>query len=50
MRADALQHKGQADPEAYEESVELGNQVATILRRNFVQARRIASDTDEWWS
>jgi len=50
MRADALQHKGQTDPAAYEESVKLGNQVATVLRRNFVQAQRITSDTDERWS
>ena len=50
MRADALQHKGQTDPVAYEESIELGNQVATVLRRNFVQAQRITSDNDERWS
>jgi hypothetical protein len=50
MRADALQHKGRTDPMAYEESVKLGNEVATILRRNFVQAHRVASDDDERWS
>lgn len=50
MRADALQHKGQADPKVYEESVKLGNEVATILRRNFVQAQRVTSDKDERWS
>jgi len=49
MRADALRHKGRPNPEAYEESVKLGNEVATILRRNFVQAQRIASNTDERW-
>lgn len=50
MRADALQHKGRTDPTAYEESVNLGNDVARILRRNFVQAQRVASDADEKWS
>lgn len=50
MRADALYHKDQTNPRAYEESVKLGNEVATILRRNFVQAQRIASGTDERWS
>lgn len=50
MRADALQHKGQTDPTAYKESVKLGNEVAAILRANFVQAQRITSDTDERWS
>lgn len=50
MRADALQHKGQTDPNAYGESVKLGNEVATILRRNFVQAQRVASGMDERWS
>jgi len=50
MRADALQHKDQTDPKAYEESVKLGNEVATILRGNFVQAQRVASDTNERWS
>ncbi|KAF9650921.1 hypothetical protein BDM02DRAFT_3140328 [Thelephora ganbajun] len=49
MRADALQRKGQTDPKTYEESVKLGNEVATILRRNFVQARNIASDTGGRW-
>jgi len=50
MRADSLQHKGRTDPKAYEESVKLGNEVATILRRNFVQAHRVASGADERWS
>lgn len=50
MRADALQHKGQTDPKAYEASVKLGNEVATILRRNFVQAQRVTSGADERWS
>lgn len=50
MRADALQHKGQTDPTVYEESVELANDVAHILRRNFVQAQRVTSGTDERWS
>lgn len=49
MRADALQYKDQTDPKAYEESVKLGNEVATILRRNFVQAQRVASDEDQKW-
>lgn len=50
MRADALQHKGHMNPETYGESVKLGNEVAIILRRNFVQGQRIASGTDERWS
>jgi hypothetical protein len=50
MRADALQYKGQTDPKAYEDSAKLGNEVATILRKNFVQAQRVASGTDEKWS
>jgi len=49
MRADALQYKGQTDPKAYEDSAKLGNEVATILRKNFVQAQRVASGTDEKW-
>ena len=50
MRADALQHKGQTDSTVYGESVKLANEVATILRRNFVQAQRVASDNHERWS
>lgn len=50
MRVDALQNKGLMDPMAYEESVKLGNEVATILRRNFVQAERVTSGVDERWS
>ena len=50
MRVDALQNKDQIDPAAYEESVKLGNEVATILRRNFVQAQRVTSGVDERWS
>ena len=50
MRTDSLQHKGQADPRAYEESIKLGNEIAAVLRRNIVQAQRVASDTDERWS
>ena len=50
MRADSLQHENRTDPKAYEESVKLGNEVATVLRRNFVQAHRVASGADERWS
>lgn len=50
MRADALQHQGQLDPVAYEGSVKLANEVATVLRKNFVQAQRVTSDNDERWS
>lgn len=50
MRTDSLQHKGRADPTAYEESIKLGNEVATALRRNFVQAHRVVSGADETWS
>ena len=50
MRADALQRQGQLDPVAYEESVKLANEVATVLRKNFVQAQRVTSDNDERWS
>ena len=50
MRADALQHKAQTNLKAYEESIRLGNEIATILRKNFVQAQRVASGTDERWS
>jgi len=49
MRADALQRRGQLDPVAYEESVKLANEVATVLRKNFVQAQRVTSDSDERW-
>lgn len=50
MRADAVQYKGQTDSTAYEESVKLANEVATVLRRNFVQAQRVASDDGGRWS
>ena len=50
MRVDAVQHKGQTDSSAYEESVKLANEVATVLRRNFVQAQRVASDNGGSWS
>lgn len=50
MRLDALQNKGQTNPTVYEESVKLGNEVATILRRNFVQAQLVTSGVDERWS
>jgi hypothetical protein len=50
MRADALQHKGQTNIGAYKESIRLGNEIATILRKNFVQAQRVASGADERWS
>jgi len=50
MRADSLQHKDRTDPKTYEESVKLGDEVATVLRRNFVQAHRVASGADERWS
>lgn len=50
MRADALEHKGQEDPKAYEESVRLGNEVATILRKNFVQGQLVSSGKNERWS
>jgi len=50
MRVDSLQQKGRTDPKAYEESVKLGNEVATVLRRNFVQAHRVDSGADERWS
>lgn len=49
MRTDALQHEGQVNSKAYEESTKLGNEVAAILRRNIVQAQLVASGTDDRW-
>lgn len=54
MRNDTVQGRSLTDEKAYEENVKLAREVADVLRKNIVQARRVegASGTpdDETWS
>ncbi|KDQ59523.1 hypothetical protein JAAARDRAFT_624063 [Jaapia argillacea MUCL 33604] len=47
MRAEYVQGRSQTDPALYEEKVNLANEVATILRRNVVQARKVVEKSSE---
>jgi len=49
MRADVLAAQSETDPTAYEQHATLAREVATVLRRNIVQARRIDGNGEERW-
>ncbi|KAF8652727.1 hypothetical protein AX16_004226 [Volvariella volvacea WC 439] len=48
MRTDALAYKDITNPEEYEQSVKLSNEIAQILRKNIVQGRRVEGSEDTW--
>jgi hypothetical protein len=50
MREDVLNARNQSDFRLYEESIKLGNEVASILRKNFVQASKQNSNGEDIWS
>lgn len=47
MREDALRYRTETDLKLYEDSVNLSKEVASLLRKNFVQAKRQAGE-DTW--
>ncbi|EPQ58405.1 hypothetical protein GLOTRDRAFT_126896 [Gloeophyllum trabeum ATCC 11539] len=52
MRTEYVQGRAQTDPKAYEEKIKLASEVAEVLRRNFVQARKVEhnaeTDSEVW--
>ena len=54
MRNDTIQGRELTDPAAYEANVKLAHEVADVLRKNIVQARRVdgtsGNPDDEVWS
>lgn len=54
MRVDTIRGQTLTDPTAYEENVKLAREVADVLRKNIVQARRTSatpeSQGNEVWS
>ncbi|KIM80804.1 hypothetical protein PILCRDRAFT_822083 [Piloderma croceum F 1598] len=53
IRTDALEAQSESDSNAYAEKVKLGHEIATILRRNVVQAHKVQAgqteDNKELW-
>lgn len=49
MRADALAAQSETDPTAYEQHSFLAREIATVLRRNIVQARKINAQGEDRW-
>lgn len=47
MREDALQARSKTDPDVYQDSIKLGHDVADVLRRNVVQARKVQGSQSE---
>lgn len=50
MRIDASEGLPETDPEAYQKRATLAREVASILRKNIVQAERVKTDEIETWS
>ncbi len=49
MRAEVIPNSAVAEPAAFEEKVKLAREIADILRKNVVQARRVEEAQDERW-
>lgn len=49
MRADALAARYETEPTAYEQHARLAREIATVLRQNIVQARRVDESGEERW-
>jgi hypothetical protein len=51
IRQDAIRARDTADPSVYEQQNVLAREIATIVRKNLVQATRIdSSDNPDTWS
>lgn len=54
MRIDALAARAETDPTTYETQTKLGREIATVLRKNIVQAVKVVEAKDdnekETWS
>lgn len=46
MRHDTVQGRSLTDEKAYEENVKLAREISDVLRKNIVQARRVAGASD----
>lgn len=46
MRADALEAVSKTTPHAYQETIQLGYDIAEVLRRNVVQAQKVREQTE----
>ena len=49
MRAEVIPNRAVTESAAFEEKVKLAREIADILRKNVVQARRVEEAQDERW-
>ena len=49
MRAEVIPGAGVTEPAAFEEKVKFAREIADVLRKNVVQARRVEKSEDDRW-